>query len=169
MVAFGLLPPLSSIHIEKCGVVKGTQKASELQGRWWFFMSRCPRRSRSCSLPGGHEGCTPLVALRMSAHYRRGVGIEHGLGRAHLLKVERLEEAVAAARNTRVNRRVLHQYENLERANYRFVEHDAAHRPEEARITEGEDATVRRHGPVATSVFGALDGFHRFVELLTAH
>jgi hypothetical protein len=89
--------------------------------------------------------------------------------RAHPPEVEHLEEAVAAARNTRSNRRVLHQYENLERANYRFVEHDAAHRPEEPRITEGEDAAVRRHGPVATSVFGALDGYHRFVELLTAH
>ena len=44
-----------------------------------------------------------------------GVGIELGLGWAHPLEIEHLAEAVAAARNTRSNRRVLRQYENLER------------------------------------------------------
>ena len=76
-------------------------------------MSRCARRSRPCLVAGGHDGRTPLLALRMSAHVPAGVGIELGLGRAHLLEVD-LEEAVAAARNTRSNRRVLHQYEKLD-------------------------------------------------------
>jgi hypothetical protein len=58
---------------------------------------------------------------------------------------------------------------NLERANDRFVEHDAARRPEEPCITEGEDAAISGHGPIATSVLGALIATIGLVELLTAH